>query len=92
MPIAIPAGVTVEVAENNKVTVKGPKGTLERTLPAEMEIKVEGDQILVSRPNDLKKMKSFHGLTRTLIHNMVVGVTDGFEIVSGEITEIHIFS
>ena len=73
------AGVTVEVAENNKVTVKGPKGTLERTLPAEMEIKVEGDQILVSRPNDLKKMKSFHGLTRTLIHNMVVGVTDGFE-------------
>ena len=51
MPIAIPAGVTVEVAENNKVTVKGPKGTLERTLPAEMEIKVEGDQILVSRPN-----------------------------------------
>ena len=79
MPIAIPAGVTVEVAENNKVTVKGPKGTLERTLPVEMEIKVEGDQVLVSRPNDLKKMKSFHGLTRTLIHNMVVGVTEGFE-------------
>ena len=79
MPIAIPAGVTVEVAENNKVTVKGPKGTLERMLPVEMEIKVEGDQVLVSRPNDLKKMKSFHGLTRTLIHNMVVGVTDGFE-------------
>ena len=79
MPIALPAGVTVEVAENNKVTVKGPKGTLERVLPAEMEIKVEGDQILVSRPNDLKKMKSFHGLTRTLLHNMVVGVTDGYE-------------
>ena len=79
MPIAIPAGVTVEVAENNKVTVKGPKGTLERVLPAEMEIKVEGDQILVSRPNDLKKMKSFHGLTRTLINNMVVGVTAGYE-------------
>ena len=79
MPIAIPAGVTVEVAENNKVTVKGPKGTLERVLPAEMEIKVEGDQIVVSRPNDLKKMKSFHGLTRTLINNMVVGVTDGYE-------------
>ena len=78
MPIAIPAGVTVEVAENNKVTVKGPKGTLERVLPAEMEIKVEGEQILVSRPNDLKKMKSFHGLTRTLINNMVVGVTDGY--------------
>lgn len=79
MPIAIPAGVTVEVAENNKVTVKGPKGTLVRVLPSEMEIKVEGAEVLVSRPNDLKKMKSLHGLTRTLIHNMVVGVTDGFE-------------
>ena len=79
MPIAIPAGVTVEVAENNKVTVKGPKGTLERVLPSEMEIKVEGDQIVVSRPNDLKKMRSFHGLTRTLINNMVVGVTAGYE-------------
>ena len=79
MPIAIPAGVTVEVAENNKVTVKGPKGTLERVLPAEMDIKVEGAEILVSRPNDLKKMKSLHGLTRTLINNMVLGVTTGFE-------------
>ena len=79
MPIAIPAGVTVEVAENNKVTVKGPKGTLERVLPAEMEIKVEEAQIVVSRPNDLKKMKSLHGLTRTLINNMVVGVTAGYE-------------
>ena len=78
MPIAIPAGVTVEVAENNKVTVKGPKGTLERVLPAEMEIKVEGAEVIVSRPNDLKKMKSLHGLTRTLINNMVVGVTDGY--------------
>ena len=78
MPIAIPAGVTVEVAENNKVTVKGPKGTLERVLPAEMEITVEGAEILVKRPNDLKKNKSLHGLTRTLIHNMVVGVTDGY--------------
>ena len=79
MPIAIPAGVTVEVAENNKVTVKGPKGTLERVLPAEMDIKVEGAEIVVSRPNDLKKMKSLHGLTRTLINNMVVGVTAGYE-------------
>ena len=79
MPIAIPAGVTVEVAENNKVTVKGPKGTLERVLPAELEIKVEGVEVVVSIPNDLKKMKSLHGLTRTLINNMVVGVTDGYE-------------
>ena len=81
MPIAIPAGVTVVVAENNKVTVKGPKGTLERVLPAEMDIKVEDNQVVVSRPNDLKKMKSLHGLTRTLINNMVVGVTQGFEKV-----------
>ena len=78
MPIAIPAGVTVELAENNQVTVKGPKGTLSRVLPSEMEIKVEGSEVTVARPNDLKKMKSLHGLTRTLIHNMVVGVTDGF--------------
>ena len=79
MPIAIPAGVTVEVAENNKVTVKGPKGTLVRVLPAEMEIKVEGAAVVVTRPNDLKRMKSLHGLTRTLINNMVVGVTAGYE-------------
>jgi len=78
MPIAVPAGVTVEIAENNHVTVKGPKGTLERVLPQEMEIKQEGDEIIVSRPNDLKKMKSLHGLTRSLLNNMVVGVTAGY--------------
>ncbi|MBR3771970.1 MAG: 50S ribosomal protein L6 [Clostridium sp.] len=81
MPIAVPAGVTVDIAENNKVTVKGPKGTLERVLPAEMNITLEGDTITVTRPNDLKKMKSLHGLTRTLINNMVVGVTAGYEKV-----------
>ena len=81
MPIAVPASVTVEIAENNHVTVKGPKGTLERTLPSEMEIKLEGAEVVVNRPNDLKKMKSLHGLTRTLVFNMVIGVTDGFEKV-----------
>ena len=79
MPIAVPAGVTVDIAENNHVTVKGPKGTLERTLPSEMDIKLEGDEVIVTRPNDLKKMKSLHGLTRTLIHNMVVGVSEGYK-------------
>ena len=79
MPIAIPAGVTVDVAENNKVTVKGPKGTLERVMAPEMEIKVEGAEVTVNRPNDLKRNKSLHGLTRTLINNMVVGVTNGYE-------------
>lgn len=81
MPIAVPAGVTVDIAENNKVTVKGPKGTLERVLPAEMEIKKEGEEIIVARPNELKRMKSLHGLTRSLLANMVTGVTDGYEKV-----------
>ena len=81
MPIAVPAGVTVDIAENNKVTVKGPKGTLERVLPVEMDIKLEGSEVVVTRPNDLKKMKSLHGLTRTLIANMVTGVTEGYEKV-----------
>ena len=79
MPIAVPAGVTVDIAENNKVTVKGPKGELVRVLPEEMEIKLEADVITVSRPNDLKKMRSLHGLTRTLINNMIIGVTHGYE-------------
>ena len=79
LPITIPAGVTVEIAENNVVTVKGPKGTLTKELPVEMEIKQEGEEVIVTRPNDLKKMKSLHGLTRTLINNMIVGVTAGYE-------------
>ena len=79
MPIAVPAGVTVDIAENNKVTVKGPKGELSRVLPEAMDIKLDGDQVIVTRPNDLKKNKALHGLTRTLIYNMVVGVTEGYE-------------
>ncbi len=79
MPIAVPAGVTVDIAENNKVSVKGPKGVLERVLPMEMELAREGDTILVKRPNDLKKNRALHGLTRTLLNNMVVGVTAGYE-------------
>ena len=81
MPIAVPAGVTVDIAENNKVTVRGPKGGLTRVLPGEMEIKLDGEQVVVNRPNDLKKMRSLHGLTRTLIANMVTGVTEGYEKV-----------
>ena len=61
------------------MTVKGPKGTLERVLPEAMDIKVDGEEVVVSRPNDLKKNKALHGLTRTLIYNMVIGVTEGYE-------------
>ena len=81
MPIAVPAGVTVDIAENNKVTVKGPKGELTRVLPEAMDIKKDGEEIVVTRPNDLKKNKALHGLTRTLIYNMVIGVTEGYEKV-----------
>lgn len=77
-PIAVPAGVGVKI-DGHTVTVKGPKGTLSRTLNEEMDIKMENNEILVSRPNDEIKNRSLHGLTRTLINNMVVGVTQGFE-------------
>ena len=81
LPITIPAGVKVEIAENNVVTVTGPKGTLTKELPVEMEIKQEGEEVIVTRPNDPNRMKSLHGLTRTLINNMVIGVTNGYEKV-----------
>ena len=81
LPVAIPTGVTVDVKEGNAVTVKGPKGTLERTLSSKMEIKVEDGHVVVSRPDDRKEMKSLHGLTRTLIRNMVVGVSEGYQKV-----------
>ena len=77
-PVAIPQGVTVEV-KGNTVTVKGTKGTLTRTFEPAMKITVEGTEVKVERPDDEKRNKSLHGLTRTLINNMVVGVTTGYE-------------
>jgi large subunit ribosomal protein L6 len=78
LPVAIPAGVEVKVEEGNVITVKGPKGTLTRKLVDELDVKVEGAEVVVTRPNDLKRSKSLHGLTRTLIFNMVEGVTNGY--------------
>ncbi len=77
-PITVPAGVSVDIAEGNVVTVKGPKGTLTKTFKPDMIIKHEGSEITVARPSEDRVHKSLHGLTRTLINNMVVGVTDGF--------------
>ena len=79
MPVTIPAGVEVSVAEPNVVTVKGPKGTLTQTMRPEMIIKVEDGVIHVGRPSEDKLHKSLHGLTHSLIHDMVVGVTEGFK-------------
>ena len=81
LPVAIPAGVEVKVEDGNVITVKGPKGTLTRKLVEEMDVKVEGSEVIVTRPNDLKRNKSLHGLTRTLIFNMVEGVTNGYSKV-----------
>ncbi|MGL5753811.1 MAG: 50S ribosomal protein L6 [Paraclostridium sp.] len=78
-PITVPAGVEVTIAEDNLVTVKGPKGTLVKQFSNELTIKQEENTILVERPTNNKKHRSLHGLTRTLIDNMVVGVTAGFE-------------
>ena len=77
-PINTPAGVTVTI-DANVVTVKGPKGTLTQAFHPNMSIKTEGNEILVTRPNDEKENRALHGLTRTLVHNMVVGVTEGFK-------------
>ncbi|MBE6554063.1 MAG: 50S ribosomal protein L6 [Ruminococcaceae bacterium] len=78
MPIALPAGVTVTVADGNVVTVKGKLGTLTETFSTRMSIKVEGNELIVTRPTDEKQDRSLHGLTRALLNNMVVGVTDGY--------------
>ena len=79
MPITVPAGVTVTIADGNVVTVKGPKGELTRALRTEMTINQEGNVITVARPSDAKEHRSLHGLTRTLLNNMIIGVTDGYK-------------
>ena len=78
-PITVPAGVEIKIDENNHVTAKGPKGTLERSLAPSMKIEMADGVITVSRPNDNKENRSLHGLTRTLLNNMVEGVTNGFK-------------
>ena len=79
MPIDLPAGVEINIGESNLVTVKGPKGTLTQQLAPAMTISQEGSVLHVTRPNDAKENRALHGLTRSLLHNMVVGVTDGFK-------------
>jgi len=79
MPIEVPKGVDVKIENDNLVTVKGPNGTLSKKLHRDMIIKLENGQIIVQRPSDIKMHKALHGLTRTLIANMVEGVTKGFE-------------
>ncbi|MBE5761193.1 MAG: 50S ribosomal protein L6 [Clostridiales bacterium] len=78
LPVAIPAGVSVKLGEGNTLTVKGPKGELTRSFNMEMNIKEENGTIVVTRPSDNKEHRALHGLTRTLINNMVVGVSEGF--------------
>ena len=79
MPVVIPAGVTVTIGEDNLVTVKGPRGTLTEKFSPRMKLEVEAGVLHVTRPTDEKEDRSLHGLTRALVHNMVVGVTDGFQ-------------
>ena len=78
-PITVPAGVEIKVDENNHLVVKGPKGSIEQTLAPTMKLEVKDGVLTVSRPNDEKQNRALHGLTRTLVNNMVVGVTAGFE-------------
>lgn len=79
LPVSIPQGVDVKIDDGNIVTVKGPKGTLSKQLSPDIQIKVEGNQVVVSRNSEERQHRAMHGLTRTLINNMVVGVTEGYE-------------
>lgn len=79
MPITVPAGVTVKIGENNEITVKGPKGELTQALPKDIILEQNGDTIDVKRPSEAKNHKSLHGLTRTLLNNMIVGTNEGFK-------------
>lgn len=80
LPIALPAGVTVTVSDKNVVSVKGPKGQLDRAVDADIKVEVEGNECRVARPTDSKRHKALHGLYRSLINNMVKGVSEGFTI------------
>ena len=92
MPIEIPKGVDIKIEDGNTVTVKGPKGALTQKFSTDMTIKIEDGQIVIERPSDLKRHKAFHGLTRSLINNMVIGVSEGFkkelEIINPEIDKL----
>jgi len=79
MPIVIPKGVDVKIEDGNTVTVKGPKGSLTQKFSTDMTIKIEDGNVIIDRPSDLKRHKAFHGLTRSLLNNMVIGVFEGFK-------------
>lgn len=81
LPVKIPTGVTIQVSDNNIVTVKGPKGELKQELKGEISVRIEEDTLYVERPSEQKRHKALHGLYRALINNMVVGVSDGYKIV-----------
>ncbi len=80
-PISIPGGVTVTLSDDNVVTVKGPKGELTQEIDRDMKVNIEGEQVVVERPTDQKRHKSLHGLYRSLINNMVIGVSEGYKII-----------